>query len=81
MFPSVTILMWGKHMITGYPSTATTPDLRVCELERRVAKLEGEFDRRHHKAEMDRMWRWYYGYSALMAVGISVIVYLAGSLD
>ena len=73
--------MWGKHMSTGYRGTATTPDPWVYDLQRRVARLETELERRDHRAEMQRMWRWYYAYSAMIAVGIAVIVYLAGSLD
>ena len=68
-------------MSTGYLGAATTPDPRVTDLERRVANLESECERRQYKAELVRMWRWYYGYSAVMAAGIAVVVYLAGSLD
>ena len=51
------------------------------DLERRIVRLENELDRRDHKAEVQRMWRWYYASSAMIAVGIAVIVYLAGSLE
>ena len=72
--------MWGKHMYTGYRDPATTTDTRVSDLERRLAELERELTRRDHETEMRRMWLSYYAYSALLAVGIAVIVYLAGSL-
>jgi hypothetical protein len=68
-------------MSTGYPGIATTPDPRVADLERRVARLENDAERHEHAAEMRRMWLWYYGYSAMIAVMIAVIVYLAASLE
>ena len=68
-------------MSTGYLGTATTPDPRVSDLERRVAWLENELERQKHAAEMRRMWLWYYASSAMVAVMIAVIVYLAASLE
>ncbi len=50
-------------------------------LERRVAHLERELENRHREAAHRRMWLSYYGFSAFMAIGIAVIVYLAASLD
>jgi hypothetical protein len=70
--------MWWKHMSTGYLGTATNPDLGA--LASRVARLERELERRDRDAADRRMWLGYCRYSALMAVGISVIVYLAASL-
>ena len=81
MFPSVTILMWGKHMSTGYLGPATTPYLASMTLEQRVARLERELEKRDRRDADRRMWRSYYGFSAYMAVMLAVIVYLAASLD
>ena len=68
-------------MTTGYLGTATTPDPRVSDLERRIARLESELEKRDHEAEMRRMWRWYYASCALMPVGTAILVYLAASLN
>ncbi len=68
-------------MSTGYLGSTTTPDPRLYVLEQRVARLENEFERRDHAAEMERMWRWYYASSAMVPVMIAVIVYLAASLE
>jgi hypothetical protein len=65
-------------MTTGYRGAATTPDLDYHALERRVAHLERELDRRERKAGERRMWLWYYGYSPLIGVLLALIVYLAG---
>lgn len=81
MFPSVTFLMWGKHMSTGYLGPATTPDLSATTLEQRVARLERDLERRDRRDADRRMWLWYYAHSAMLAVMIAVIVYLAASLD
>jgi hypothetical protein len=71
----------GKHMYTGYLGGATSPDLQSLTLEQRVARLERVLDERERKTAERRMWLWYYAHSALLAIGIAVIVYLAGSLD
>ncbi|MGI8807843.1 MAG: hypothetical protein ACR2KK_08395 [Acidimicrobiales bacterium] len=56
-------------MSTGYLGTTTSPDPpRVSDLERRVARLEGELERRDHDAEMRRIWRWYFASCAVMPV-------------
>jgi hypothetical protein len=68
-------------MSTGYLGSTTTPDPRLYDLERRVARLENQLERQEHAAEMRRMWLWYYGSSAMVAVMIAVIVYLAASLE
>ena len=68
-------------MSTGYLGSATTPDSRLYDLEQRVARLESELERRGHRAEMERMWRWYYASSAMIAVMIAIVVYLAASLE
>jgi hypothetical protein len=81
VFPSVTVLRWGKHMSTGYPGTTTTSDLAFRALERRVARLEEVLERRERQEADRRMWRWYYAYCALIPVMLAVIVYLAASLD
>jgi hypothetical protein len=80
VFPSVTVLRWGKHMRTGYPGGATTPDFAYSALERRIARIEKKLEDQERTAQDRRMWRWYYGYSAMIAVMLAVIVYLAGSL-
>ena len=68
-------------MPTGYWGAATTPDLDYRALEGRVARLEEGFERQQRQAAERRMWLRYYGYSALMAVLLAVIVYLAASLE
>jgi len=61
-------------------STPAEPELASMTLEQRVARLERELERRNKEVADRRMWLSYYGYSAFMAIGIAVIVYLAGSL-
>ena len=50
-------------------------------LEQRVTRLERELAKRNERDADRRMWLAYYGYSAMLAVMISIIVYLAASLD
>ncbi|MGI8983640.1 MAG: hypothetical protein ACR2HM_03765 [Acidimicrobiales bacterium] len=50
-------------------------------LEQRVARLERELETRDSQAADRRMWRWYYLSSAYIAIAITIIVYLAASLD
>jgi len=68
-------------MTTGYRDGTTTPDVRIAALEQRVAQLERQQERRDRQTADRRMWLSYYGFSAFMAIGIAVIVYLAASLD
>lgn len=81
MFPSVTFMMWGKHMRTGYLHGTTSSYLHQMTLEQRVARLERELETRDSQAADRRMWRWYYLSSAYIAIAITIIVYLAASLD
>ena len=68
-------------MTTGYRGGATTPELDYQALERRVTDLEQKLERRERQAAERRIWLWYYGHSAMIAVLLAVIVYLAASLE
>ena len=50
-------------------------------LEQRVARLERELEKRERRNADRRMWLGYYGYSAMIAVMLAMIVYLAASLE
>ena len=65
-------------MTTGYRGGGTTPDLDLRALEQRLARLEERFERQDREAANRRMWRQYYAISAVTAVWLAVIVYLAG---
>lgn len=68
-------------MYTGYRGGTTTPELHSMTLEQRVARLERALANREREAADRRMWLSYYAFSAFVAVGIAVIVYLAASLE
>ncbi|HEX2046578.1 MAG TPA: hypothetical protein VHF27_02365 [Acidimicrobiales bacterium] len=68
-------------MTTGYRGGATTPDADYRALERRVAHLEERFERQQREAAERRMRLWYRADSALIAVLLAILVYLAAPLE
>ncbi len=63
-------------MTTGYRGGATTPEVRLAALERRVSTLEAELEERQRKAFDRRMMQQFVGYSLLTGIGVSLLVYV-----